>query len=584
VIDNKVVGDNTQQGGPQLVLTLSRLKEVKARMKRIPDEIPKATPEETAKFKKAVQFQQPADKVTVYALMMAFGTMTSRVLGLVRDQLFAAMFTATVRDAWAAAFRLPNMFRRLLGEGSMSVSFIPIFVQTEQDDPTGVRAKNLVNSFYTLLLLVLATLTAVGTIWPEAFLNVMLDPAYSNIPGKFELTVRMARIMFSFIFFMSTYAYFMGILNALGKYGLAALAPTFFNIAMIISNFVPQKYLASPGDAISCGVVIGGALQAGILIPVLWKLGFLPKLSFDFSNKDVMRILRNMVPGMLGLGLLQITTIVNLRFASSLGEGPITYIWLADRLLELPLSLVSVSLGTALLPTLAGMWSRGEQSKMTNTANYYLRLNLYVAVPAAVGLFVLANPIVEVLFQRGKFIPVDAAMTASVVRVYAFILMSTSCVRVLIPSFYAIKNTWLPACVSGVCLVVHLFLAPYLMANWGLQGLVSSSFVTGSLNLTILFIAYRILIGPFHLVRVAGSLLKFVIAGSGLYVVLQIYPVVLEFFGGQGFFAKLISLCVCLGLGGAAYFGLSHALKIEEYRITTDMIFKKIKSKFSKAR
>ncbi len=442
--------------------------------------------------------EQNSDKVTVYALMMAFGTMTSRVLGLVRDQLFASMFSPTVRDAWTAAFRLPNMFRRLLGEGSMSVSFIPIFVQARQDDPTDVRARNLVNSFYTLLLLVLATLTAVGTLWPEFFLNLMLDPSYSNIPGKFDLTVRMARIMFVFIFFMSTYAYFMGIMNALGRYGLPAMAPTFFNVAMIISNFVPQKFLDSPGDAISWGVVAGGALQTVILIPTLWKMGYLPRLQWDFSS-DVLRILRNMVPGMLGLGLLQITTIVNMRFASSLGEGPITYIYLADRLLELPLSLVSVSLGTALLPTLAGMWARGQKQKMSETANYYLRLNLYVAVPAAVGLYVLAQPIVEVLFLRGKFIAGDAAMTALVIRVYSFILISTSCVRVLIPSFYAIKNTWLPAMASGICLVVHVVLAPILMRHYGLGGLVSSSFVTGTLNLTILLISYRFLIGPFQM-------------------------------------------------------------------------------------
>jgi putative peptidoglycan lipid II flippase len=314
-----------------------------------------------------VQAKQPdhSKQVAAFAVLMALGTFSSRILGLVRDQLFAAMFPATVRDAWTAAFRLPNMFRRLLGEGSLSVSFIPIFVQSRVDDPTGVRAQNLVSSFYTLLLIVLSVLTAIGTIWPEAFLNVLLDPHFSDIPGKFELTVRMSRIMFVFIFLMSTYAYFMGILNALGRYGLPAMAPTLFNVAMIISNFVPQRWLHSPGDAIAWGVVAGGALQMLILIPALRKANFFPKLKWDLSNPDVLRILRNMIPGMLGLGLLQITTIVNLRFASSLGEGPITYIYLADRLLELPLSLVSVSLGTALLPTLASLWSSDQKKKMT---------------------------------------------------------------------------------------------------------------------------------------------------------------------------------------------------------------------------
>jgi putative peptidoglycan lipid II flippase len=403
---------------------------------------------------------ESARNVVVYALSMAFGTMTSRVLGLVRDMVFTALFSRTVTDAWTTAFRLPNMFRRLLGEGALSVSFIPVFVESRIQDPSGVRSRNLVNGLYTLLLIALMVITTLGTIFTEPILNLLLDSQYSLVPGKFELTLRMSRIMFSFVFMISSYAFFMGILNALGKYALAAIAPTLWNITMIASTFVPVAWLTSPGDAIAWGVVVGGALQTGILIPALVKAGYFPRLRADLRdcvlNPDVLKIFRNMLPGLLGLGLLQITTIVNLRFASQLGEGPISYIYLADRLLELPLSLVSVSLGTALLPTLSAMWARGERVRMIETANYYLRLNLFVAVPAAIGLYVLAGPMIELLFQRGNFKSADTQSTALVVQVYAFILLSSSCVRVLVPGFYAVKNTWLPAVVSGICLVVHI--------------------------------------------------------------------------------------------------------------------------------
>ena len=532
----------------------------------------------------ASQIQNKAEtsRVAVYALLMALGTLTSRVLGLVRDQLFAAMFPALVRDAWTAAFRLPNLFRRLLGEGSLSVAFIPVFVQARVDDPGGEVAKNLVNSLYSLLLLILATLTAVGTLFPELFLKVMLDPVYIQSTAKFALTVSLAKIMFSFIFFMSSYAFFMGILNALGRYGLPAMAPTFFNVAMIASNFYAKWSDSKSGEALAWGVVLGGFLQMVILIPSLRKVGYFPRWHWDWQNPQMRRILRNMVPGMLGLGLLQITTIVNLRFASSLGEGPITYIFLADRLLELPLSLVSVSLGTALLPTLANFWARGEKHEMTKTANFYTRLNLYLAIPAAIGLFVLAQPIVELLFLRGQFVAKDAAATALVVRVYAFILVSSSCVRVLVPSFYAIKNTWLPATVSGICLVVHLLLAPRLMENWGLGGLVSSAVVTGTLNLTLLLLAYYSLIGPFGLGKVFVSVLRFLVAGLALWALIQIHDPVLQALGGQGFWARLVAVALAVSLGGAAYFAVSFALQLEEFQTTIQTVIMKISRKLKR--
>jgi len=220
-----------------------------------------------------------------------------------------------------------------------------------------------------------------------------------------------------------------------------------------------------------------------------------------------------------------------------------------------------------------------KKQHMTDTANYYTRLNLYIAVPAAIGLFMLASPIVELLFQRGQFVAADAAATALVVRVYAFILVSSSCVRVLIPSFYAIKNTWLPATVSGVCLVVHLILAPILMQQWGLGGLVSSAFVTGSLNLTLLLLAYHVLIGPFALLRVLRSLVMFLLAGAGLWLLVQTHDPILSALGGQGWMAKLVALVLSISLGAGAYFGISYLFKFEEFQTTVQTVIGKIARK-----
>lgn len=509
------------------------------------------------------------------SMAMAFGTMTSRVLGLIRDMAFASLFSRTVTDAWGVAFRLPNMFRRLLGEGSLSVSFIPVFIDAKTADATGQNAKNLVNSFYTVLLLVLGGLTAMGIIWAEPVCRLLVDSVYEDVPGKLALTVRMAQIMFGFIFLMSSYAFFMGILNAFGKFALAATAPTLFNLSMIVANFIPREWQQVEGDALAWGVLVGGFLQAGVLIPGLVKLGYFPKISKNLNYPGVAKVWRNMIPGMLGMGLLQITTIVNTNFASSLGEGSNTYIYLADRLLELPLSLVAVSLGTALLPTLARLWSEKKSDEMGSTSNFYLRVNLLIALPAALGLYFLSLPIVELLFERGSFTRADSLQTAAVVSVYALTLIVSSSVRVIVPAFYAIKNTWLPAVISAVCLVAHLLIAPYLMGEFGLRGLVTSTLLSATLNLILLLIFFRVFIGSLHFLRSFQSLLKMLVGCGGVIGVIYLYQMVRTTLGDSSG-AKIGSLILIIGLSGIVYFSLLRLLKSEEAHFVMNSVFGRI--------
>lgn len=519
--------------------------------------------------------------VVVQALMMSMGVMTSRILGLVRESLFAALFSRTVTDAWYVAFRLPNIFRRLFGEGSLSVSFIPVFVEARVKGDGTDRSHRLVNGFYTLFFLLLSILTAIGVLFPEPLLNVLLDDKYHLIPGKFDLTVLMARIMFVYIFLVCTYAYFMAILNALGSFGLPAMAPTFFNVCMVLSTLIPGAWLQWEGQGLAWGVVAGGIVQAAVLVPSLRKYGYWPKLTINFSHPDVWKVLRNMLPGLLGMGLLQLTTLVNMRFASELGEGPISFINLADRLLELPLALVSVSLGSALLPTLARMWTEDRREEMSATSNYYLRLNLFICVPAAIGLFVLALPVVELLFQRGKFSPVEAAATAGVVKVYAFLIISNSLVRVFVPSYYAVKNTWFPALASAICLGVHLIVAPILMRDYGLYGLNSSAVVSSTLNFLMLSFAYRYFVGAFGWGKVLKHFALFLIAGLLMAGALQVYGPARELLGDR-FVGKLVALFFSIAVGASVYGAIAWALKFEEFRVTSETVLGKIRRKLKR--
>ncbi len=440
---------------------------------------------------------------------MAFGTLTSRVLGQVRESLLAAYFDKRVTDAWAAAFRLPNMFRRLLGEGSLSVSFIPVFVDSKIHSQ--VRAQNLVNSVYTFLLMVLGCLTTFGVLYPEPLLNLVLDPIYIADTEKYLLTLRLTKIMFGFIFFISSYAFIMGILNAMGQFSLPAVAPTLWNACMIISTVMPQHWFSRSGDQLGWGVLIGGALQALLLVPALIKSGYFPRFSFDYKNPDFVRVIKNMGPGLIGMGLLQFTTIVNLRFASSLAEGTISYINYVDRLIELPLSLISVSLGTALLPVLSGFLARKDGTKFVHTIQEYLELNLLLTMAAAAGLFSLAQPFVQLIFGHGHFNnPENISMTSKILQTYCWIMVFSSGVRVLTPAYYAVKNTWFPAIVSALSLGLHLVLAPILLRKYQVNGLMLSTISSAALNLTLLILFFpRFVLSGFRYAEFFKNIFKY---------------------------------------------------------------------------
>lgn len=521
--------------------------------------------------------EDPSRSVVVQALFMAMGTLTSRVLGLVREVLFAALFSRAITDSWYAAFRLPNIFRRLLGEGSLSVSFIPVFVEAQMDGPE--RARNLVNSFYTLFLIVISVVTAAGIFGAEWLLPHLLDEAFLAQPERRELVLRMSQIMFGYVFLVCTYAYFMAILNALGRFGWPALAPTFFNVAMVASTLIPIHYLGWPGQALSWGVIVGGVVQMAVLIPSLHRLGYLPVFSLKFWNRDVMRVLRAMGPGLIGMSLLQVTTLVNMNFASSLGEGPISYLTLADRLMELPLSLVSVSIGTALLPTLSRLWSEERKTMMIETADEYFRLNLFICLPAAVGLFCLARPIVELLFERGEFRSFETEIVAGVIRIYSLIMIFTSSVRVFVPAFYAIKNTWLPAGVSVVCLLLHIYIAPILMTDWGLTGLNLSTLISVSVNWVLLLIAFRLLIGQFPWSSLMWSMLKWSVPLAGLFVWLQSYSFS-RYLVGDTFIMKALVLGFTIAVGVIIFSVLSYYMSVSEFKGSAEVVLRKLRRKY----
>ncbi len=519
-------------------------------------------------------------QVTGNAALFALGTLLSRILGLIRDMMMARYFPNDVRDAFINAFRLPNLFRRLFGEGSLSISFIPVFVDilSGRDSKSWAesdqRARDLVAGVFSLLMSITITLSLLATIFMPDILRVLLSgDAYMAVPGKFELTVRLGRIMFCFLILVSLYAFLMAILNSLQKFALTALAPCLFNVAMIAAAFFSPRFSA-PEQVLAIGVLVGGFLQMLVLVPGVIRAGHFPRLRFAWESRDVWRVLKAFLPGMIGLSLMQLTIIVNMHFASRLPSGSQSYLYLADRILELPISLFVVSIGSALLPTLARFWSEGNRAALSSTLNHSLRLILFVAFPAALGMLFLARPIVDVLFLGREFKYADAVATAQVIQIYSLSVMMAAGVRILAQGFYAIQNTWFPALAGFVSLIAHVIFAVTLTQTFGLGGLAAASVCSATVNLLMLATAYSKWVGDLEPKRLVNSFAKFFVCGAVMVAVLMVHDRVLAIFGTR-FFARASVLGATIFVGAGVYLAVARLLKVEELRDATAVLLAK---------
>jgi len=518
-------------------------------------------------------------QLAVSATFMALGTGISRVLGFIRDTLMAAYFPRFVTDAWIVAFRLPNLFRRLLGEGSLSVSFIPVLTDflKKEDDP---GAKRFVGQMFTMLLFIVTILTILGTVFAPQIVNLIASgEGFTSIPGKLELTIRHSRIMFCFIWLVSMYAYFMAVLNTLRIFWLPAFAPALWNVSMIVFMVWGRGFLHE--DSLAWGVVAGGVLQLAIMIPEISRRGYLPSIRSFWGDPHIKKVLRAMGPSILGLSVLQFAVIINTHFATRLEEGSNTWIFLADRVLELPLAMFAVSLGTVSLPTFAAFWSCGDKDGLTESSLHAFKLVLFVAIPAAIGIYFLATPIIDTLFHHGRFSDHDTIMAGKVLRVYGFGVLGAAGVRVMAPVFYAMKNTWLPALAAAIALTCHVFIAQFLMALWGIQGLALSSAFSGIINLMVLIVAYQVLVTRFPWRDLVFSVGRFIIAGVALGFATQLqHP--LEAFGGSSTMVKALRLLIVISVSASLYMTVCYFLKVPEFTETMATFAIKIRGRLKK--
>jgi putative peptidoglycan lipid II flippase len=380
-------------------------------------------------------------------------TLVSRILGYVRDFFIARAFGAGLAtDAFFVAFRIPNLLRRLFAEGAFSQAFVPVLAEHKNRHPEA-ETKTLIDGAATALFLALVIAAALGMALAPLIVYISA-PGFAADPGKFDLTVRMLRITFPYIAFISLVAFSAGVLNTWNRFSVPAITPALLNVAFIVAAAFFADYFDPPVVVLAWAVFAGGLLQLALQVPYLWRMGLLPRWRLDLSHPGVRRVLKLMAPAAFGVSISQISLLINTIFASFLVSGSVSWLYYADRLMEFPAGMLGVALGTILLPSLSKYHAAADHTEYARLLDWGLRLTVLLAVPSAVALAVLAIPLITALFHYGRFTLEDAWMTRQAVVAYSIGLIGMILVKILAPGFYARQNIATPVKIGIFTLVV----------------------------------------------------------------------------------------------------------------------------------
>ncbi len=435
---------------------------------------------------------------------MGAATLLSRILGFVRDVVIAWFFGAGLSsDAFFVAFRIPNLLRRLFAEGSLSIAFIPVFTEylTHQGK---AEAFDLARSALRLLAGILVITALLGILLAPWIIRV-IAPGFMASPEKFELTVSLTRIMFPYVFFICLVALCMGILNTLGHFAAPALAPVFLNIALIFSAFFISPHMADPVTGLGIGVIIGGFLQLGLQVPFLIKKGFYFWQKTSLVHPGLKKVGTLMLPAVLGASVYQVNILVGTLLASLLPEGSVSYLYYADRLVQFPLGIFAIATATAVLPSLSRQAAAKDINALCDTFAHAMKLVFFITIPSMVGLIVLREPIVALLFKRGAFDAETTRLTAQALLYYSVGLWAFSAVRIVVSTFYAMQDTKTPMKMAVISIGTNIVLGILLMIPLKHGGLALATSISSALNLGMLVYALRAKLGSLGWRNIATS-------------------------------------------------------------------------------
>ena len=504
------------------------------------------------------------ESVSKAAGTVGFYTFLSRILGLIRDVVVARFFgSGLATDAFFVAFRIPNLLRRLLAEGSLTIAFIPVFTEyltrKSRED-----AFQLARAVLTLLSIALVVVTLLGILFSPWIVRIQAF-GFGASGVKYDLTVLLTRITFPYILLVSLVAFFMGILNSLRHFAAPAAAPVFLNVGIIASTLWISPRLSQPIVGVAIGVLIGGILQVALQIPWILRKGISLVPFWKPDHPGVRRIGLLMLPAIFGSAIYQLNQFIGTLLASFLPEGSISWLYYADRLVEFPLGVFAIAISTASLPSLSKQAAEKNIDDFRDTLGHAMRLVFFITIPSMVGLIVLGRPIIQVFFGRGAFDAVSTAMTARALFYYSLGLWAFSGTRVLVSAFYALQDTKTPVKVATIAMLANLAFSVILMGPLRHGGLALALSLASTLQFCLLLIFLRSKLGRLDLRLLMNSALKSAVAsaamGLGIYL---LYFRWLSPVPGSGFWSLMVRVLLVVLAGKIIYFALARLMGCRE--------------------
>ncbi|MBU1565882.1 MAG: murein biosynthesis integral membrane protein MurJ [Proteobacteria bacterium] len=507
--------------------------------------------------------------------------MCSRVLGLVREQVFAGLFGAGfIYDAFVVAFRIPNLLRDLFAEGALSAAFVTVFSAYDKQrtqEETWKLAANVLN-FISIFLCIITLLL----FFFAGEIVSLLAPDFSLIAGKTELTVKLTQIMLPFLIFISLSAVVMGVLNTKGRFFIPAIASSFFNLGSLIGGttlaFILPRYGQPAIVGMAIGTLIGGFLQLGVQLPALYKTGFRYTPLLRITDPGLRRILTLMIPATVGLSATQINLFINTNFAASCAEGSVSWLYYAFRLVQLPIGVFGVALSIAMLPVLAKQAADKDIGAMKDTMVSSLTMVFALTVPATAGLIILSQPIIRLIYQHGAFTALDTLATADTLCLYAIGLFAYSANKILVPAFYALDKTKYPVIASFLAIIINIVIIKLTIATYQHRAIALSTSCTMLINFVFLMIVlYRNLQG-YSISYLAKGCLKIGVATLALSGLLLLTRSLLAGWLTGTIVQQTAALFLIIFCSAALYTVILDRLRLAELNILT----KKLKSRFKR--
>jgi putative peptidoglycan lipid II flippase len=500
--------------------------------------------------------------------MISLATMLSRVLGLVREQLFAALLGASMfADAFIVAFRIPNLLRDLFAEGALAQAFVPTFKSTLKRDGRNA-AYRLADRVAGTLFVVIGIIVLVAGVLAPTIVGALAGD-YAEEPGKFELTVELTRIMLPFLPIISLAAVAMGMLNAQDRYGAPALAPAVFNtVSIAVGTGLWLAGVSGQWVAIgwSIGTVLGGLSQLGVQVPTLWRLGYRPRPGTDVRLRDpgVRRVGSLMLPAIGGLAAVQVNIVVNTFFAAK-DPGAVAWLNYAFRFLQLPIGVFGVAIATVTTTRFADAAADDDRERMSAQLTEGLRLVAFLTVPATVGLLLLGEPIIRLIFERGAFTPADTLATARALELFAVGLVAYSAVKVAAPAFYAVDRARIPMIASMCAVAGNLAISISLHPVYGYRILALGIAVAATLNFTVLYAMFSARIARVRHLRLLGHLLRIGAASAVMgAAVWGSYRALADLLGEDGLGPRAAVVFLPIGAGVLTYALACRLLRVDE--------------------